>query len=53
MSVEYLKMLDLLLCKEWAGHRTVEFPRGTVCVEDTMSEKRAHEPMKSVPYKTC
>lgn len=51
MSVEYLKMPDLLLRKERAGRRTVEFPRGTVCIEDTMTEKRAHEPMKPIPYR--
>ena len=44
-------MLDLLLCKERAGHRTVELPRGTVGVEDAMTEKWAHKPMEPLSYK--
>ena len=53
MSVEYLKMLNLLLREEWAGHRTVELPRGTVRVEDSMTKKRAHKPKKPLSYETA
>ena len=51
VPVEYLKVLDLLLCKKRAGHRTVEFPRGTVCIEYTVTEERAHELMKPISYR--
>jgi len=50
MSVKYLKVLDLFLCEERAGHRAVKFPRGTIRVEDAVTEKRAHKPMKPLSY---
>ena len=43
-------MLDLLLREERTGHRTVKFPRGTIRVEDAMTEKWTHQPVKSLPY---
>jgi len=48
VSIEYLEVLDLLLGKERAGHRTMELPRGTVRIEDSMTKKGTHEPMESL-----
>lgn len=53
MSVEYLKMLNLLFREERARHRTVELPWGTVRIEDTMTKEWTHKPVKPLPYGTA
>jgi len=50
VSVKYLKVLDLFLREERARHRTVKLPRGTIRVEDAVTEKGTHKPMKPLSY---